>query len=117
VIEAPLQDRLRAALTAAMKASDSTAIAALRSALSAIGNAEAVDGAPVHSGDSPFAGAVSGLGAGDVPRRQLTEHDVAAVVLAEVDERLAVATEYDALGSAETAARLRAEAAVLAQLL
>ncbi len=83
--ESPLQDRLRAALTAAMKARDETATAALRSALSAIGNAEAVDGAVGQPGDSPIAGAVSGLGAGDVPRQLLTEHDVAAVVLAEVD--------------------------------
>jgi hypothetical protein len=117
VIDAPLQDRLRAALTAAMKARDATATAALRSALSAIGNAEAVDGAVVSFSHSPTAGAASGLGATEVPRRLLTEHDVAAVVLAEVDERLAVATEYDMLGEAETASQLRAEAAVLAQLL
>ncbi len=115
--EPPLQDRLRAALVAAMKARDVVAIAALRSALSAIDNAEAVVGiTPALSGHSPIAGAVSGLGAAEVPRKLLTEHDIAAVVLAEVDERLAAASEYEAAGRADASSRLRAEAAVLAQM-
>jgi uncharacterized protein YqeY len=112
-----LRPRLRAALTAAMKARDPTAVAALRSALAAIDNAEAVD--PAHTpavglGAGPIAKAVTGLGAGEVARRQLTAHEEAAVVAAEVAERRSAAAEYDHLGRADDASRLRAEADVLA---
>ena len=57
--------------------------------------------------------AVSGLGAGEVDRRGLSEPDVVAIVRAEIADRDVAAREYDALGHPDRAADLRAQAAVL----
>jgi len=104
--------RLSAALPVAMKARDRVAVAALRSALAAVANAEAV---PVDS--APRAGALedaaSGPGAADAPRRELTEDDVRALVVGEVEDRDRAAAELAGLGRVEDAARLTAEADVL----
>lgn len=102
---------MRAALTAALRARDPVAVAALRSALSALANATAVPApsSPGVSGDAHFAGSVVGLGAAEVARRELTPAEAAAVVRAEVDERLTAAAHYPPAA----ADRLRAEAAVL----
>lgn len=70
-----VRDRLRAALPEAMKARDAVAVAALRSALGALDNAEAVDAdlAPQSSVGHPrLAGTVSGLRAAEVERRSLS---------------------------------------------
>lgn len=107
-----LRERLRTRLTAAMRAKDRTAVRALRSAMSAIDNAEA---APLD--DHHRAGAVeaSSLGAGsaEVARLHLSEEEVAAVVRREVDDRLSAADEVERGGRLEAAAELRAEAEVL----
>ena len=99
-----------------MKARDRVAVNAIRSALAAIANAEAV---PVDT--VPRAGAVEaaaiGAGAADAPRRELTEDDVRDVVEREVSERDRAASELAGLGREEDAARLRAEADVLRTLL
>jgi uncharacterized protein len=71
--------RLRAALTAALGSGDRVAVAAVRSALAAVGNAEAVDPA-AQSGHADlaktpgvhFAGARAGLGAVRRPRTAAT---------------------------------------------
>jgi uncharacterized protein len=110
---AGIRSRLHRALTEAMKARDAGAVSALRSALSAIGNAEAVDpgaagpGRPGASGSVHFAGAVAGLGAGEAERRHLTEADVAAIVRAEAAEREAAASQYERSGHDGQAAELR----------
>jgi hypothetical protein len=149
-----LTARLRRALTAALRARDMTAAAALRSALGAIGNAEAVPVPPTRPGPSGaaqsgtaqsgtaqsgtaqsgadpsaasaararpagrgsphVAGAVAGLGAAEAERRRLSPPQVAAIVQAEIDERLAAAAEYERAGRADRAARLAAEARALA---
>jgi hypothetical protein len=144
-----LTARLRRALTAALRARDMTAAAALRSALGAIGNAEAVPVPPARPGPSgaaqsgtaqsgtaqsgadpsaasaararpagrgspQVAGAVAGLGAAEAERRRLSPPQVAAIVQAEIDERLAAAAEYERAGRADRAARLAAEARALA---
>ncbi|MGL5909136.1 MAG: hypothetical protein ACRCZP_03980 [Phycicoccus sp.] len=106
-----LRERLSAAVPVALRARDRVALSALRSALAAVANAEAV---PVES--APGAGAlehaVLGVGAADVPRRELTEDDVRGVVAAEVAEREVVALTLDA-SRPDDASRLRAEAAVM----
>src|SRR5215472_2874603 len=105
-----IRTRLRRALGDALKARDAGAVSALRSAMSAIGNAEAVEPGqdrPAGTGSAHFAGAVAGLGAGDVERRHLTEADAAAVVRQEAAEREAAADEYERAGYAADAARLR----------
>jgi uncharacterized protein len=112
----PLLDRLRTALSAAMRTRDRPAITALRTALGAVANAEAVavDPEPAAvTGDGAIAGAVAGLGAADVPRRELTAAAVAAIVRAEVDERRSAAAAYERSGEVERAATLHAEADVL----
>ncbi|MET8426023.1 hypothetical protein [Nocardia sp. NPDC004860] len=107
-----LRERLRAALPVAMKARDRNATAALRSALGAIDNAEAVDGSDVRAG--AIESSAVGLGAAERARRDLTESDIAGIVRAEIDDRLTAAEEYDGLsGGADRAASLRAEAAAL----
>ena len=115
-----LRDRLRHALAAAMRERDTVAVAALRSALGAIDNAEAVDPgqrvAPAAS-HPRLAGTLAGLGAGEVPRRELTEPELEAVVRAEVAERAAAAAEFERAGRTDRGSQLRAEAAVLAAAL
>ncbi len=111
---------LRRDLTAALKARDRVAVTALRSALAAIENAEAlpVDHAVQGAGEHEHvAGSAVGLGAGDAERRELTEADVRAVVEAEVHERSMAAGGYEEIGRADLAERLRAEAEVLSRYL
>lgn len=89
------------------------AVSALRAALSAIANAEAVDiAAP---GRSPGAHPLRPVGAADVPRRELTEAELTATLRSEVAERLTAAGEYEDLGQPERAERLRGEATVLSR--
>jgi uncharacterized protein YqeY len=52
--DAAVRERLSRALRAAMKARDTVAVSALRSALSAIANAEAVDTPGTRAGGSQF---------------------------------------------------------------
>jgi hypothetical protein len=112
-----LHTRLRAALPPALKARDRVAVAALRSALAAIDNAQAVAAPPAPRTGGVVAGAVSGLGAGEAPRRELSEGEIVAIVRAEVADRLAAAVDYERAGQDDAAVRLRAEADVLAALL
>ncbi len=91
-------------------------MAALRSALAAISNAEAVPQAaagPAEASSPHVAGAGAGLGAGEAARRGLSPADVDDIVRAEVDERERAALGYAAAGHTERAGRLRREAEVL----
>jgi uncharacterized protein YqeY len=111
--------RLRSALGEALRARDMVAVGALRSALSAIGNAEAVaPGSPVAAGAGGeyFAGAVAGLGAAEARRRTLSAAEIERIVRAEAGERLRAAAEYERAGHADRAARLHSEAWVLTSL-
>lgn len=103
-----------------MKARDRVAVAALRSALAAIENAEA---SPAHVAglsvvdDQHIAGSAVGLGAGEGERRHLSETDVRTIVEAEVRERSDAAGEYEQAGQHDAARRLRGEAEVLSRYL
>jgi hypothetical protein len=118
---------LRDALLAARKDRDAARVSALRSALSAIDNAGAVPTATLGSAtpasmnpDAPssgtIAGGVVGLGAAEVARRVLSDEQIRSLLQGEIDERLAAAREIEASHS-ERAATMRAEAAVLGDLL
>jgi uncharacterized protein len=108
---------LRDALLAARKERDAARVSALRSALSAIDNAETPDNAHVDAPSSgTIAGGVVGLGAAEVARRVLSDEQVRSLLLGEIDERLAAAKEIEA-SHTERAATLRTEAAVLSDLL
>jgi uncharacterized protein len=106
-----VEDRLRAALRAAMRDRDAVATAALRSALAALGNATAVPApASTSAGDEHFAGSAVGVAAAEAPRHELTPAEAVAVVRTEIAERLTAAAQY---GPGPAADRLRAEAGVL----
>jgi uncharacterized protein YqeY len=110
-----IRTRLRLALGVALKARDAGAVSALRSAMGAISNAEAVAPAarPAGPGSAHFAGTVAGLGAGEAQRHLLTEAGAAAIVRQEAAEREAAASEYERGGRAAEAARLREGARAL----
>ncbi len=110
----PLRQRLRDALPAAVKARDRIAVAALRSTLAAIDNAEAVDRSPSVDERLGIDRIPRGLGAAEAPRRILTEAQVADIVRAELAEREAAAREYDRAGRPDRAEQLRGEVSVLA---
>jgi uncharacterized protein len=112
----PIQDRLQQALRTAIKARDPVAASALRSALAAIANAEAVPTAATPAataGHQHIAGSVEGLGAAEANRRPLSEADVSAIIQAEVTERQSAAAQYEQAGHPDRANRLLREADVL----
>lgn len=92
---AELKDKLRAELTASMKARDELRSSTLRMVLTAITNAE-----------------VSGKQA-----RELTDDDVTSVLATEGKKRREAATAFDDAGRGELAAKERAEAAIIAEFL
>jgi uncharacterized protein len=110
--------RLRTALLAARKDRDIARVSALRSALSAIDNAETPDGVRLDAPSSgKIAGGVAGLGAAEVERRELSDAQIRELLRAEIDERLTAARQAAGGGHGERATVLRAEAAVLTNLL
>jgi uncharacterized protein YqeY len=92
---AELKDKLRAELTASMKARDELRSSTLRMVLTAITNAE-----------------VSGKQA-----RELSDDDVTSVLATEGKKRREAATAFDDAGRGELAAKERAEAAIIAEFL
>ncbi len=90
-----LKDRLRTDLTASIKAHDQLRSSTLRMVLTAITNAE-----------------VAGRQA-----RELTDEDVIGVLSAESKKRREAAEAFEGAGRVESAAKERAEAAVLADYL
>lgn len=108
---------LREAMKDAMRRREAHAVSALRETLAAIDNAEAVPPPALPDpGDGPIAGAVAGLGAGEAPRRHLGPEEVSAVIARELEERRAAAAEYEKLGRAEEANRLREQIRLLESL-
>ena len=112
------RDVLRRDLMTAMRARDAISISALRSAIAALDNAEAVpvEAEPTTS-SSHIAGAVTGIGAAEAQRRQLTEADVIDILRREISERLTAAEDAEHARATAHAERLRAEAKVLAAYL
>ena len=86
-----LKDRLRADLTASMKARDTSRSSTLRMLLTSITNAE-----------------VAGK-----EQRELTDDDIVGVLSTEVKKRREAAQAYDDAGRADTAAKERAEAEII----
>lgn len=109
---------LRTALREALKEKRPHAVTAFRDALAALDDAEAVDAAaapPVQ--DGVIAGGVAGLGAGDVPRRELSADEAAAILARELRERREAAASYRQLGRQADAEALALQAEALAALL
>lgn len=90
-----LKDRLRQDLTSAMKARDELRASTLRMVLTAVTNAE-----------------VAGKQA-----RELSDDDIVGVLTSEAKKRREAATAFEDAGRAESAAKERAEAAVIGEYL
>lgn len=101
-----------------MRNRDTVAVSALHSAIAALDNAGAL-AAEVAPGplSEHVAGARVGLGAGEAPRRELTQDDEDAILAREIAERRAADDDDDdetaRHGVTDHAERLRAEAKVL----
>jgi uncharacterized protein len=98
--------RLRAELLSARKARDGIRIAALRSALAAIDNAETPDSA-----------ATEWMTSSEAVRLELSDAQICDLVEAEITERLDAADTVRTHGRHMRAEALRAEAEVLSDLL
>jgi hypothetical protein len=88
-------------------------VSALHSALSAIGNAEAIRPPPgmPGAGNPHIAGAVAGFNTGEVRRRTLSAAEVNQIIQAEISERLLAARDYERSGHTDRAQRLPARRA------
>ncbi len=105
-----IRDRIRGDLKPAMRDRDMTRVRALRSALGAIDNAEAV---PSTARAGAIEDASVGVGSTEATRHELSAADVLAVLQQEVDERFAAADECDRQAP-QRAQEMRAEAAAIA---
>jgi uncharacterized protein len=114
-----LRTPLRRQLSAAVREHHRPAVSALRSALAALDNAEAVrpgeDFQPEVS--QHIAGGVAGVGAAEVERRVLDVESQRALVRAEIESSLVAAMTYQQHGQRTRAAELRMGADVLAAVL
>jgi uncharacterized protein YqeY len=107
---AALKERLRGDLKSAMQAKAAAEVRVLRTLIAALDNAEAVP--------TEIQGYVSrefGDPSGEVARRELGRAEIDAVIAAEIESRLAAATDYDRHQRPDESARLRDEAAVIAR--
>ena len=114
-----LRAALRRDLVSAMKAREAESVAALRTAIAAIDNAEAVpaEGTRQATTSRHFAGARAGVGATEAARRELSGGDIRAILDDQIAGYTREADGYDALGQADAARRLRNQARLLAAYL
>jgi uncharacterized protein YqeY len=110
--ETPLRQRLRDALTVALKQRDRAALSVLRSTLAAIDNAESVDVAPDQHAGAIEASRI-GLGVAEVARRELTAEQIESIVRTEIAERADVMQDYVRAGRSDRADILADEVRVL----
>lgn len=116
----PIRELLQATLTERMRARDRDTVSALRSALAAIANAEAVpveQSGPAVATSADIAGAAVGLGAAEAPRRDLTEEQMRDLVAAEADERADLSRLLGEKGDSDGARRAFGQATALRFLL
>lgn len=106
-----VRETLKQDLKLAMKERNKASASTIKSALAAIDNAEAV---PVEDTVPSAPLGTAGL-ARDVPRRDLTDDDVATILHAEAQELRTALAEYESLGHVDTAEEMRAGLRVLAR--
>src|SRR3954453_7623606 len=94
-------ERLRMDLRSAIKAQDSLQVSVLRTILSALDNATAVE---VDTSYVPLQGMTP-----DVPRKEVTETEQLAILRAEAASRRRGIEQYEHVGKQQEAARLRLE--------
>jgi uncharacterized protein len=114
-----LRTPLRRQLSAAVREHHRPALSALRSALAALDNAEAVRPGEEFQPEvsQHIAGGVAGVGAAEVERRVLDVESQRALVRAEIESSLTAAMTYQQHGQRTRAAELRMGADVLAAVL
>ena len=108
----PVRLALRQRLTTALRERDKPIASAMRSAIAALENAEAVPASQgvVPATSSHVAGAAVGVGAAEAERLALDEATESAILRAEVDGLLDAAREYESLGHGDRAAEARTAA-------
>ena len=99
-----LHTRVRDDLNQAMKDRDMTRVKVLRTTLSAIQNAEAVEGVASVDGIAGY---------GDVARRSLSDEDVSGIISREIEEFEGYVAEYRRIGQAEKAEGFQQEVEIL----
>lgn len=102
-------EQLKADLLKARKARDGVRVETLRTMISALDNATAVE---VDASFVPIEGHTP-----DVPRRELSEQDCLGILRVEAEGRQSALAQYEQLGRANEAARLREELAIVAEYL
>jgi uncharacterized protein YqeY len=117
----PLRERLRAGLTEARRERDAELAGALRTAIAAIENAEAVPTSSPAAAAVPtsehVAGGVAGVGTGEAERRLLDEEDERGIVRAEAADLRSAARQYAAAGRSAEAAAAERVAGLLDEML
>ena len=96
----PIGEQLRDQLAVAMRRRDTAVVAAIRSAMSAIANAQSVptvDPSRTTAESEHFAGSTAGLGAAEAERLTLTEQQQRSIVAREVAELLEQVHRLDRL--------------------
>ncbi len=104
-----LRTKLRDDLKKAMRRRDAIEVSALRTVISAIDNAEAVD---LEARSEP----VLGLSP-DVPRRQLTADEIIRIVRDESEHFRSASMEYAGLGRSEEAAVMAEKVLIVSRYL
>ncbi|HSK06047.1 MAG TPA: GatB/YqeY domain-containing protein [Acidimicrobiia bacterium] len=102
--QSEIRSLLGSDLTTAMRTGDKVRIRAIRSTMTAIANAEAVE-APT--------GAEGTVGYSDVPRRQVGRAQIHELIESEIGERETAAAQYRGVGRPADAEILEAEIGVL----
>ena len=114
----PVRLALRQRLTTALRERDKPTAAAMRSAIAALENAEAVPASPglAAATSRHVAGAAMGIGAAEVERLPSTRLRSRPILRAEVDGLLEAAREYESLGHADRAVEARTAATELSNV-
>ena len=99
-----LQARIQDDLAEAIRDRDMARVKVLRTTISAIQNAEAVEGVASVEGV---------VGYSDVQRRSLSDEDVMEIIIREIEEFEASVAEYTQIGQTERADGLQRELEVL----
>jgi uncharacterized protein len=105
VIES-IRGRVKSDLQAAVQARQQTPVEVLRTLLASIENAEAV---PLEEANRQALDPTR-----DVPRRQLSEAQILAILQDEADERKRAIATYETMGRQDVVAQLRVERNIIA---
>lgn len=114
-----VKEALRRDLKTAMKERRRADTAALRQAISALDNAEAiaVDPPTTMEASEHVVGAAQGVGASEAERKTLSKNDVIAVLTDLIDEHRSHATSFAQLGRADAAGQSQHAANLLCSYL